>query len=296
MRRDAPELLEILYAQEDLWVLRAVMKVIQRTNEGASTRFKAGVKEIEFIKIGKKAVPNDAELKTMGEEEQGPGMGPGIPGMGGFREMDGGEIDMRGMSDYERGERGGARRDGEGYGGEYMFGMEGQGAMGPDPAEGRYVDKNYEPLPADELRKVMSSEEVDPETAYLAVAKRVPVRMRLKVDQRALSKLLVECATSELTIEIRQIRIDPSAVTDPRSRSAYGDRSPMTPRLEGGGRSYNRNPLAMSEDPFHFNFVVELYGIVYIFNPVDKAVLGVEEGEQSDEGAMADEESVAAVE
>ena len=59
-----PTLLEILYAQEDLWVLRSIMGVIERANEGATTRFSAAVKEIHSIEIGRNAAQSRGQLST----------------------------------------------------------------------------------------------------------------------------------------------------------------------------------------------------------------------------------------
>ena len=61
--------------------------------------------------------------------------------------------------------------------------------------------------------------------AYLAVAKRIPLRMRVSIDQRHINKLLVECANSELTVEIRQLMINPNFV-------------PAKSRTGGGGGAF----------------------------------------------------------
>ena len=83
-----------------------------------------------------------------------------------------------------------------------------------DPAEKRYVDKNYQPLAGEALRAAMTS--TDPEDAYLAVAKRMPVRMRFQMDQRAIPRLLLACSNSPLTIEVRQVRVyrDPAKMVE----------------------------------------------------------------------------------
>src|SRR5690606_27773451 len=75
-----------------------------------------------------------------------------------------------------------------------------------DPAEGRYVDMNYEPIPPQRLRAAFTSN--DPNEAFLAVAKRMPIRMHMVVDQRYLNRLLAECGNSNLIVEIRQVRIN----------------------------------------------------------------------------------------
>ncbi len=49
---NVPDTLEVLYAQEDLWVLRSLMKIVERTNGGAKSRHNAAIKKIDFVRIG----------------------------------------------------------------------------------------------------------------------------------------------------------------------------------------------------------------------------------------------------
>ena len=156
---------------------------------------------------------------------------------------------------------------------------------GLDPADNRYVDNHYQPLPASMLRSVLkkptpgeTTEPIAPEFAYLAVAKRIPVRMRLRVDQRKLNRLLAECANSELTIEIRQIRINPDMQRSTRSPTRQQRRW----RLEMQEMRMDRGDS--SEELFQYDVDIELYGIVYVYNPVNKEVLGIDQEGESDEG------------
>jgi hypothetical protein len=247
-----PTLLEILYAQEDLWVLRAVMQVIQRANANASARFNATVKEIEWLRIGSQAVRSEGRVTRIADTSV-PETGAGT--YADVRTGDGGEMYVD------------------------ESGMGGTQAVGPDPGEGRYVDKDYKKLEENKLRTVMqATESVAPEDAYLVVAKRIPVRMRLKVDQRKFHRLLVECANSELTIEVREVRVNPS-------KSLVGGNS-----YRGGSDEYSPNSQSTVQDEktFSYDLTVEIYGIVYIYNPVDRNIIGDEEAEgDADEGEVA---------
>ena len=78
--------------------------------------------------------------------------------------------------------------------------------MSTDPAFGRYVDGTYQPLDPAKLRSALTSK--SKEDALLAVAKRMPVRMPFRVDQRKLNKVLAECGNSKLPVEVRQVRIN----------------------------------------------------------------------------------------
>lgn len=306
-----PKILEILYAQEDLWVLQAVLKVIARANEGATGRFNAAIKEIEFIRLGQDAIQSagmiDRDFGSSGPEGE-----VGIPGQEQGREggtplsMQAGPPPGReggGGQDWERQSR---MREAGGQEGEP--GAEGGqgGFMGPDPATGRYVDAKYQALDPTKLRDVMTkSAEVPPapEEAYLAVAKRVPVRLRVKIDQRKLYAFLIQCANSELTIEVRQLRVNP---TDSLSMMMGGNgmMSPSGPgpgygmRVEGGGEMrrpgegrspYGQSPYGQTfdggggfggegmsglDEQSRTDLTVEIYGIVYIYNPVDPVILG----------------------
>jgi len=53
----SPTTLQLLYAQEDLWVLTALMHIIRQTNGQIDSRHEAVVKNIETILIGRHAPP-----------------------------------------------------------------------------------------------------------------------------------------------------------------------------------------------------------------------------------------------
>src|SRR5262249_7172735 len=50
--KQAPNTLQILYAQEDFWVLDALLDIVAKTNEGADANYKAAIKSIDAIDIG----------------------------------------------------------------------------------------------------------------------------------------------------------------------------------------------------------------------------------------------------
>ena len=285
-----PNVLEVLYAQEDLWVLRALMKIIEETNDGANTRFNAAVKSIDSIHIGKDAVESTGRIlmakgdPVESEDAEDGGAGGGSEGYGddgGYGDegygREGGESSDGGMYHDPNATGEGEDDGGDGGYGDGGYGGEGGGGIASgDPAEGRYVDKDYKPLSAGKLRAVMSSTEtMEPEDAYLAVAKRIPVRMRISIDQRKLPELLVACANARLTVEVRQLRLNPEDVAAVGGGGIVGGYGERGGGLGGtGGRNGAANAKATSTFPF--DVTVELYGIVYIYNPVDDRALGVE--------------------
>ena len=113
----------------------------------------------------------------------------------------------------------------------------------PSPDEGRYVDADGKALTA------------APEGQF----KRMPVHMRLLMDQREITKFLVECANSPLPVEVRQLRINPS-----------GGKS--------GSNTGTDRPVARSgaTEVETFDVPVELHGIIYIFKKPDATTLGGE--------------------
>lgn len=274
-----PDTLQILYAQEDLWILRALMKVIADTNGDAQTQFNAAIKKIESISIGESAIVDFVNSPTrlsavLSAEEEAEAAQAARGGMGRDRE---GGYGSEGGNPYS------GNRDG-GYGDGEM----GEVGAGPDPAEGRYVDENYAPLSAEKLREVMTAESITPEDAYLLVSKRVPVRMRVSIDQKRLPELLLACGNSELTVEVREVRLNtsdqPSGFGGRRGGGGYGGDMGEGGFGDMGGRSRRGGGglLNQSANAYPFDVTAEIYGIIYLFNPVDNLALGIEE-ESTDE-------------
>ena len=165
-----------------------------------------------------------------------------------------------------------------------------------DLADGRYVDEQYQPLKAARLRGSLTSR--DPQDALLAVAKRMPVRMRFKLNQQRLHRVLAECGNSRLPVEIRQVRINRPAAAGggegfndmgggmPGGSGApaggggsppgvFGGSNDGMGGMFGGGARAGSSVADASIDP---NLIdVEIYGVVYIYNPVNKSQLGLPE-------------------
>ena len=74
MNWTSPTTLQILYAQEDLWVLRSLMLIIKATNGDADAQYNAAVKEIMSIELGAMA----SGIKSTGSISGSGGMGAGF--------------------------------------------------------------------------------------------------------------------------------------------------------------------------------------------------------------------------
>jgi len=223
-----------------------------------------------------------------------------------------------------------------GAGGMPGMGMPGMGAVSMDPAEGRYVDNQYQALKAETLRSALRSDTTA--DAFLVVAKRMPVRMRLVVDERKLPRLLAQFGNAMLPVEVRQVRINrgrdagggggtydmmnmggsPYGMMGGGAEmgGAYGmpggsggmmgmmpgmDAGPgmeggmgmgYTPPGMGGagypspdsgmgmgmpGQEQNLKDRTTVASTSAHDVPVEIYGIIYIYNPVDEKKLGLEQ-------------------
>lgn len=299
----APSTLEILYTQEDLWILEGLMNIIKATNGDAQENFQAAIKNIEFIRIGKKAVGRAGEISSLASTGNMGGMGMGMGGSGSMMPPgEGGDMGDSGSGGSSGGSGPTPGMDGmDGMGMEGMLDAASGGSdtsSGPDPASGRYVDTAFQPITGEKIRSVVTSGALDPTDAPLAVAKRIPVRMRFMMDQRKLNRLLTECGNADLMLEIKQVRIN----TTPAEAAGSGGLGGMmggsggsgggragpggmlgaaggmglgAPEGSGGGLGpTGGSPVVGASKTF--DLPVEIYGVVYLFNPVDMNKLGLQ--------------------
>ena len=204
---------------------------------------------------------------------------------------------------------GGEGGGGPGLGGNEPVKAEGQVGDGTnDPANGRYVDQNLEPVGGKTLRDSFTN--VTAESAYLSIAKRVPVRIGLQMDERAIWELMANCANARLPLEVKQVRFhahEPgktgtlaSKFSDGASKASSGDgesnggdaakgmqgMEEMMKKGAGGGAggesgAVRKGSAALSS----YDIPVEIYGIIYLYNPVDPNVVKqIPLGEEDSEG------------
>jgi hypothetical protein len=154
---------------------------------------------------------------------------------------------------------------GSGYGGEYggeYGGMDGRGGMGGEAAlsdaalfSQRYLGPDGAPIAA--------TGEEGPD-AFGKEFKRLPVRMRLWMDQRWLPQLITECANAPLQVEVKEVRVNPSdSGGEGGMRGGYGGR--------GGEGGYGQmaglagEDMTPEQEPNMKTVVIQ--GTIYIFNP-----------------------------
>lgn len=286
--KERPTTLEVLYAQEDLWILRSILETIATVNGDAQQPYQATIHEIQEISLGKAAAGTRGAI--------GSGASAGGGGYGGYGEEEG-----YGGGGYGE-EEGYGGAAGGGYGGGYGDDLgTGEEFVAPDPADFRYVDNNYQQIAAADLRAAMSS--TSPENVYLNVAKRIPVRLQVKMDQRKIADLVAACGSARLMIEVRQVRINASGGSSTAGGGyggggggggyggGYGEEEDgggyggAGGGYGGGGGGYGGGgggygAAAAGAGEFPNDVPVEVYGIVYLYNPPDEEKLGIEQVNQ----------------
>ncbi|MDA8743723.1 hypothetical protein N9N28_03715 [Rubripirellula amarantea] len=261
-----PSTLNIYYSQENLWIWRQMMEIIATVNGAAQQPYQAKIHEINRLSIGSSVQFVAGSIASPGQAGMGMGMG------GDMGQMAAQQAEMAAMM----GSMGGA-----GYGGP---GSSRTKSQGNDPADDRYVDESKKPIKGSTLRKALKSNQ--PTDVALAVAKRIPVMMSLKMNQRSVPELLAACGSAKLMIEVEQVRILPKSGASEASGGGMGSMMggggpPMDDGMGmgmgmgpmmGGGTAASTKPA----DEFPLDMTVEIYGLIYIYNPMNREQLGLE--------------------
>ena len=93
---------------------------------------------------------------------------------------------------------------------------DGAEAIGLPPFHNMYVDTKFEPIASEEVLKVVKGAELPESHLELIIAKRLPVRIGLRMDERKISDFMAACINSPFSFEIQQVRINrhaPGAVS-----------------------------------------------------------------------------------
>ena len=315
-----PRAFEVWLTQEDLWVYQALLWVIAESNRdkredrvnimpgaasqgtsggrgdsgggggtGAATRplnlSDSAVKEIIDISIGINAAIelSRQSSRRVGFSGLGMGMSDGSSGM---------DMGMSGGMGSTFGAGGRFGSFGDSGGGSDMMGT-GAGMTAAAAAEaarsaammGRYVDETGTPLMEPDLTGQF---------------RRMPVYLNLRVDQRYLSDVLVNCANSPMPIDVLWVTVNPDA-TQPfdfapavgtgmgsemgRGGSSFGGSGGGATRRTGaapgsmGGGSMSRGSAgggtrtAGNVDFGPHQVIVEIFGCINIFAPPDPRTL-----------------------
>ncbi len=303
---NVPTTYEILLLQEDLWVFESVLKIIAGVNKGADANDLADVKEIDHILVGREAYLDISKTEIAlpnvdpGENELSDELAKSTT-----KKKDSGFGKIGGAKKRGKGKAG---RDGAAKGGaEFDF------KVSRDPSHGRYVDNDYYPIIAEDVVKGVLATKLT-NYASLTVAKRIPVRVGVVMNEKQIGEFLAACANAELPFEVRQVRINRHTPGDGEyikgnanggaggsARGKKGKKGMSAPQAGGGmnapqagggagaavggdfsgtgggGRdmgSRGGGSSGSADTRTNYDVSVEFYGIIKIYNPVKYNLLG----------------------
>ncbi|MDM4018372.1 hypothetical protein [Roseiconus lacunae] len=272
--KDNPSELDVYYSQENLWILKQMLQIIANVNGDAKQAFEAKIREIKAMGIGKSVTFDEGTISDPGSRAMNMGMGMG---------MDMGYDDMGMGGDYDSMDPGSS------------MGL-GSTVEATDPGDGRYVNTAFEPIDAATLRSAFLSN--DPSQVAIAVAKRVPVMMKLQMEQQSIPELLAACGNAPLMVDVHQVRVMPKGASSAAGGMGgmggdmgYDD---MMGGMEmgmgmdmgmggGGGGGMAGGINAGKDEEFATDLDVEIYGLIYFWNPPSTEALGVEKVQDQEE-------------
>ena len=181
-----PTPLQAYMLQQDLWLLEAMFANIRAINGGANANDLATIKRLDHVVFGREARTQLGEIAQIDKRLALAKSAQGIVG-----EMAYGEA----MQSY-----GDGSTDGTGT----AFDINGHRI----PYHGRYVDPSFEPIGSDEVFNVIAGNTMPAANLELIVAKRVPFRIAVKMDERKIPAFIAQCANSAFVFEVNQVRIN----------------------------------------------------------------------------------------
>lgn len=307
---------QVFALQQDLWLLEAMFKVIKQVNGDADATDLAAIREIDHIAFGREARAKVGALSPVDSRLAG---GAGTEGSG--VEVGGGPSGPPpgGPGAPPPGAPGSAPAPGGAGASEAaatpFVNLEASDplfALGP--FHGRYVDAKGEPLPIQKVHEVLkpTNKALPEQDLELVVARRVPVRIALKMQENKIPAFIAACVNSPFCFEINQIRMNRHKPGEKiefnggvKSKSGSGgsgggSQERDTPTvgiggaaggggsagLDGGGEEPTKTKPSGSTGPMaaerRTNVLVdvEFTGFVKIYNKVDEARL-LPEGQQT---------------
>ncbi len=258
---NVPSPLQMYMLQQDLWLMEAMFNIIAKVNDGATSNDFAPIKTIDYLLFGRDAMTQLGHLSEITLA-----VNPAAS-----------EADAADAASEADAADASATAAAGGFGPSASQVSESTEPFGlpspmiplePDvhnsPIHGRYVNAKYEPYAAETVRSVLSATVLPEENLELVVARRIPVRIALVMDERKMADFIAACAESEFAFEIQQVRINrhplegqPAAGGGPAGGApAGGGRDPegRTPgtmgaggmATPGGGRGGARGPVGGS--------------------------------------------------
>ena len=156
------------------------------------------------------------------------------------------------------------------------------------PFHNMYVDTNFEPIASEEVLKVVEGAELPETNLELIIAKRLPVRIGLRMDERKISDFMAACVNSPFSFEIQQVRINRHNPGGEVIELGGGD--PVAIGGKGNDdRAKSFDDVSSVELRTNYDVNVEFFGIIKIYNPVRADLIrkaaGIEEGQGAPDSA-----------
>jgi hypothetical protein len=236
-----PESYEVWLTQEEIWVYKALLSVVAKSNAAATEPKNAVVKQIDDILIGKSAAQ---KLESQSNR------------------MIGGSAVGTGSSAVPARSSAAAGRGG-------AAGNPAEGKM-DEALSGRYVDGKGLPLISANLAQELSK------SPY----RRMPVYLKFMVDRNRIPALLAECANCSMPIDVLWVNIGEYGKTFDFSAAGAGGgsdsprgRAGTNVRQPAGSSAGSRGQEADSELGDEA-VPLEIYGCMNIFAPPDLQKIG----------------------
>jgi len=187
-----PTPLQVYMLQQDLWLLEAMFRIIREVNGDVTANDLAVIKRIDHVAFGRDARQQLGQLT------------PIDPMLGALNPPTGGLLDDQGMMLDDTTSETGEIDDGT-----MTIDPDAFNILGSlSPYHGRYVDVFFEPISAQLVRSVLTAKKLPSKYLELIVAKRVPVRIAFRMDERKIPDFITAAANSPFAFEISQIRLN----------------------------------------------------------------------------------------
>jgi hypothetical protein len=213
-----PTPLQVYMLQQDLWLLEAMFENIRAINGESDANDLSVIKKIDHVVFGREARTTLGYLSMIDPRlsgQLGAAAGAGNPFAGGAGAGGGGPGGRGGgpggrgggLSSGMGGTTGSSSEDDDGDG-DFVA------SSSQSPYHGRYVDLNFEPIGSEDVYNVISGSVLPDKNLELIVAKRVPFRIALKMDERKINEFVAQCANSAFVFEVKQFRINRHTAND----------------------------------------------------------------------------------
>ena len=154
------------------------------------------------------------------------------------------------------------------------------------PFHNMYVDTNFEPISSEQVLAVVTGEELPENNLELLIAKRLPVRIGLTMDERKIPEFMAACVNSPFSFEIQQVRINRHSA-EGEVLGLGGDETniPREGNYNSDDAASDFDDVSSVETRVNYDVNVEFFGIIKVYNPVRPDLIrkaaGIEVEEQT---------------